>query len=260
MLRPTSGHPDHRIARRLLHHLGRRIVHHIVRHLLHRFLEFFNFGSTMVNHGADYLMKHITYFVFFVSLFTAINPFWTNHIRLLDSSKKIFLLRTSGLNFDFPVWQSIFFVSFVGLLLGLGSSLYTELPRSRVISIGIGLAWTAFVVNLLILRCCIPHKKFHSSLKKLLNILAASWVIVGIAISGLIIATRGGLLFLTLTTPLIIYYALICGKSLYIAIPNLSVGRAVVGELTALIAVATTICGLAHLLDVDISSFITSRQ
>jgi len=67
-------------------------------------------------------------------------------------------------------------------------------------------------------------------------------------------------LFFIIASLLAIYYVLICGKLLSTAIPNLGIGRAMVGELISLTTIAAVAWGLAYLLDFDISSSRISRQ
>jgi len=204
----------------------------------------------------------MNYFIFVALFFTAINPFWTDRIKLLGAGKKIFLLKNvTDLKLCFPVWQSVIFISLTGLLLGRSIMLCTTLSKYVAFLTGFSFIWTTIFANLFILHWWTPRYKHRSKIKHLFSILAASSVLAGILLSSLLtIAIRNTPIFMTGVTLLAAYHIVTLGKALSASIPNLVIGRAMAGELIALIVIIATTGAIAYWLCLDFSSFLIIQQ
>jgi len=191
----------------------------------------------------------MNYFIFIMSLFFIMNPFWSDYIKLLRSGKRIFLMRpVSVLDFYFHCWQSVFFVSLIGLLWGLVISLCTELSKFMALVVGTIFVWVMFFVNLIVLYWWLKINGCRSELQRLFNVMAASWLITGILLPGLVITPGNFGLFFPMAVPLLIYYVVIVGKSVSSIFPNLKINRAIFGALISMICVAIAGMGLVWLL------------
>jgi len=190
------------------------------------------------------------YFIFVALFTTATNPFWTNRIRFLHAGKNIFFLKEiSAIDFVFSCWQSFLFLSLTGFLFGLCINFYMLLPTLMAMMVGFATIWTSFFCKLFIMNLWLRHDKCRGRLKRLFNVLAASWLLVGILLPSLILIARGSLTILFFAAPLYAYYMFICGRVLSAVMPNFSICQAISGELIALTAIAAILWRLNYSLN-----------
>jgi len=202
-------------------------------------------------------MKYLAYFAFLVSLLSAINPFWRNRISICDAGSKIITLQdVSELKFNSPLWQSILFISLIGFIFGLSAGFHTEAPNKKLIFIGVLFTWLLFFLNFFSLIIRVRCNGVKNESRKFFNALAASWMAIGLSISGLTIITPGGLPFLNLAIPLLMYYIFICSRSISTIVPDLSINRAIIGELITLTLSLACVGGLTYLFGFDVLSFL----
>lgn len=162
---------------------------------------------------------------------------------MLSSALSLFLLR--GLpfaRFAFPRWHSVLAITLIGLLTGLGPTLFKEpgapaLPLWAVIGVSTLSEWVSFLIGLGILHWWMKRGGRWDGRGDLFNLVAASWLIADTLVSGLVALGLPALL----TLPLWLYSVWIGAVALSGGIPRASRGYSVGGIIIGQIPIGVAI-------------------
>ncbi|MCW5222970.1 hypothetical protein D5041_04975 [Verminephrobacter aporrectodeae subsp. tuberculatae] len=132
---------------------------------------------------------------------------------------------------DFPRWQSVLGISFVGVLTGLDPSLRAQ-SLWLAVFMGLTILWGWFLITVAMLRWWMKRGGRWDGHGDLFNLVAASWLVVDTLSSSL---TALGVSPLLSLPPLCLYSIWVTGNALAGAIPKASLGYSIAGVVIGLV-------------------------